>query len=82
MRIRQRAAIGAAFVVGVWYEFPQGKWEQVGAFFAAAAAWYRRFLALSSPNRNRNRRPSQAPKQRPGDGRTRTSSSQKAPAKR
>ena len=54
----------------------------MGAFFAAAAAWYRRFLALSSPNRNRNRRPSQAPKQRPGDGRTRTSSSQKAPAKR
>ena len=54
----------------------------MGAFFAAAAAWYRRFLALSSPNRNRNRKPSQAPKQRPGDGRTRTSSSQKAPAKR
>ena len=52
----------------------------MGAFFAAAAAWYRRFLALSSPNRNR--KPSQTPKQRPGDGRTRTSSSQKAPAKR
>jgi hypothetical protein len=52
----------------------------MGAFFAAAAAWYRRFLALSSPNRNR--RPSQTPKQRPGDGRTRTGSSQKAPAKR
>ena len=52
----------------------------MGAFFAAAAAWYRRFLALSSPNRNR--RPSQAPKQRPGDGRTRAGSSQKAPAKR
>ena len=51
----------------------------MGAFFAAAAAWYRRFLALSSPNRNR--KPSQAPKQRPGDGRTRTTS-QKAPAKR
>jgi len=54
----------------------------MGAFFAAAAAWYRRFLALSSPNRNRNRRPSQSPKQRPGDGRTRAGSSQKAPAKR
>lgn len=54
----------------------------MGAFFAAAAAWYRRFLALSSPNRNRNRRPSQTPKQRPGDGRTRSGSSQKAPAKR
>jgi hypothetical protein len=52
----------------------------MGAFFAAAAAWYRRFLALSSPNRNRKQ--SQAPKQRPGDGRTRGSSSQKAPAKR
>ena len=53
----------------------------MGAFFAAGAAWYRRFLALSSPNRNRNRRASQAPKQRPGDGRTR-GSSQKASAKR
>jgi hypothetical protein len=51
----------------------------MGAFFAAAAAWYRRFLALSSPNRNRKQ--SQAPKQRPGDGRTR-GSSQKASAKR
>ena len=51
----------------------------MGAFFAAAAAWYRRFLALSSPNRNR--RASQAQKQRPGDGRTR-GTSQKASAKR
>lgn len=50
----------------------------MGAFFAAAAAWYRRFLALSSPNRNRNRRQSQAQKQRPGDGRTRGGTSQKA----
>ena len=50
------------------------------AFFAAAAAWYRRFLALSSPNRNR--RQSQAQKQRPGDGRTRGGTSQKASAKR
>ena len=33
----------------------------MGAFFAAAAAWYRRFLALSSPNRNR--RQSQTQKQ-------------------
>ena len=52
----------------------------MGAFFAAAAAWYRRFLALSSPNRNR--RQSQAQKQRPGDGRTRAGGSQKASAKR
>lgn len=53
----------------------------IGAFFAAGAAWYRRFLALSSPNRG-NKKPSQAPKAKPGDGRTRTGSSQKASAKR
>ncbi|MEO8437893.1 MAG: hypothetical protein ABI562_05500 [Chloroflexota bacterium] len=53
----------------------------MGAFFAAAAAWYRRFLALSSPNRNR--RQAQGQKARPGDGRTRgASTSQKAAAKR
>lgn len=53
----------------------------MGAFFAAGAAWYRRFLRLSSPNRNR--RPSQTAKQRPGDGRTRGgNTSQKAGAKR
>jgi hypothetical protein len=52
----------------------------MGAFLAAAAAWYRRFYALSSPNRNRKQ--SQAPKQRPGDGRTRGGTSQKASAKR
>jgi hypothetical protein len=52
----------------------------MGAFFAAGAAWYRRFLTLSSPNRNR--RPSQTPKQRPGDGRTRGGTSQKAGVKR
>jgi hypothetical protein len=51
----------------------------MGAFFAAGGAWYRRFLALMSPNRNA-RRASQAPKQRPGDGRTR--GTQKAGAKR
>ena len=32
----------------------------IGAFFAAGAAWYRRFLALSSPNRGK--RQSQAPR--------------------
>ena len=53
----------------------------IGAFFAAAAAWYRRFLALSSPNRG-NKKPSQTAKAKPGDGRTRTASSQKARAKR
>jgi len=54
----------------------------MGAFFAAGAAWYRRFLKLSSPNRA-SRRATQTPKQRPGDGRTRGgSTSQKAGAKR
>jgi hypothetical protein len=53
----------------------------IGGFFAAAAAWYRRFLALSSPNRGR--RQAQGQKQRPGDGRTRGgTTSQKAGAKR
>jgi hypothetical protein len=53
----------------------------MGGFFAAAAAWYRRFLALSSPNRNK--RQAQSPKARPGDGRTRgRSTSQKAGVKR
>ncbi|MEO8572007.1 MAG: hypothetical protein ABI553_09960 [Chloroflexota bacterium] len=54
----------------------------MGAFFASGAAWYRRFLKLSSPNRTA-RRASQSPKQRPGDGRTRGGgSSQKAGVKR
>jgi hypothetical protein len=52
----------------------------LGAFFAAAAAWYRRFLALSSPNRAR--RQAQRQKSRTGDGRTRGGTSQKAGAKR
>ena len=30
------ALLGAAFVVGVWYEFPQGRWERIGALVAAA----------------------------------------------
>jgi hypothetical protein len=54
----------------------------IGGFFAAGAAWYRRFLAYSSPNRGRSSQ-SQKPTARPGDGRTRTgTSSQKAGAKR
>jgi hypothetical protein len=52
----------------------------IGSFFAAGAAWYRRFLALSSPNRGR--KPSQTAKQKPGDGRTRSGTTQKASAKR
>jgi len=53
----------------------------IGGFFAAGAAWYRRFLALSSPNRARNQSASQ---KKQGDGRSRGggSSSQKANAKR
>jgi hypothetical protein len=51
----------------------------IGAFFAAAAAWYRRFLALSNPNR----RQSKGPTPKKGDGRTRTAgTSQKAGARR
>jgi hypothetical protein len=48
----------------------------VGAFFASTAAWYRRFLYLSNPNRGR--RPPAGAAGRP-DGRTRTAgASQKA----
>lgn len=51
-----------------------------GPFFAAAAAWYRRFLQLSNPNRGR--RPQQ-PQKRVGDGRTRGAGNpQKAGARR
>lgn len=51
-----------------------------GPFFAAAAAWYRRFLQLSNPNRGR--RPQQ-PQKRVGDGRSRASTNpQKAGARR
>jgi hypothetical protein len=50
----------------------------IGAFFASTAAWYRRFLYLSNPNRGRAK-PSGS-QQRP-DGKTR-SSGQKASARR
>ena len=54
----------------------------IGGFFAAGAAWYRRFLAYSSPNRGRSSQ-GQKPTARAGDGRTRSgTSSQKAGAKR
>lgn len=43
----------------------------MGSVFASAAAWYKRFLQLTSPNRGR--RPQQ-PVKRVGDGRTRGSS--------
>ncbi len=48
-----------------------------GAFFASAAAWYRRFLQLSSPNRGRARPPAK----RGNDGRSRAAN-QKAGARR
>ena len=50
----------------------------IGALFASLAAWYRRFLSLTNPNRGR--RP-QSPQKRVGDGRTRASSGQKSNAK-
>ena len=50
----------------------------MGAIFAAAAAWYRRFLNLSNPNRGR--KPPAKAQGRP-DGKSRTPS-QKAPARR
>jgi len=50
----------------------------MGALFASAAAWYRRFLQLSSPNRGRNRPPAK----RGNDGRSRSTSGQKAGARR
>jgi hypothetical protein len=51
----------------------------LGALFAAAAAWYRRFLQMSNPNRGRPRASSNAGR-RP-DGRTRAAPS-KASARR
>jgi hypothetical protein len=53
----------------------------MGAFFAAAAAWYRRFLQLSNPNRNRGRQAQGKPR-RGADGRSRSSDSAKASARR
>ena len=52
----------------------------IGAFFAAGAAWYRRFLRLSSPNRARPAQKSNAKKM--GDGRTRGGTTAKASVKR
>lgn len=53
-----------------------------GAFFAATAAWYRRFLTLTNPNRAR--RAQAAAQKRGSDGRTRAAVPQrsKAPARR
>jgi hypothetical protein len=50
----------------------------MGGLFASLAAWYRRFLTLTNPNRGRR---AQQPAKRVGDGRTRASSGQKGNAK-
>jgi hypothetical protein len=50
----------------------------MGGLFASLAAWYRRFLTLTNPNRGRRQ---QQPAKRVGDGRTRGSSGQKGNAK-
>lgn len=50
----------------------------MGALFASAAAWYRRFLQLSSPNRGRTNQPPR----KGNDGRTRSTSGQKAGVRR
>lgn len=53
----------------------------LGALFASAAAWYRRFLQLTNPNRGRRNQ-----QKKVGDGRTRGAAGQKqdtkAPARR
>ena len=63
------AAVGSSFILSTI----------MGAFFAAAAAWYRRFLQLSNPNRGRAR--AQQPARRGSDGRSRAGN-QKAGARR
>lgn len=50
----------------------------MGAFFAAAAAWYRRFLNLTNPNRGR----AAAAKSGRPDGKSRTAGAPKASARR
>ena len=78
------AAIGAPTIAADSYAAFVAQWIFLsllaGPFFASAAAWYRRFLQLSNPNRGR--RPQQ-PQKRVGDGRTRgTASPQKASVRR
>lgn len=64
-----RDAIVSAFVLS----------PVMGALFAAGAAWYRRFLQLSNPNRGRR---AAATKKSNTDGRSRTAGSSKASARR
>lgn len=49
----------------------------IGAFFASAAAWYRRFLSMTNPNRGRRSQPAQ----KRTDGRSRGATPPKANAK-
>lgn len=49
----------------------------LGALFASAAAWYRRFLTLTNPNRGRRNQQ----QKKVGDGRTRGAAGQKPSAK-
>ena len=49
----------------------------LGALFASAAAWYRRFLTLTNPNRGRRNQQ----QKKVGDGRTRGAAGQKQNAK-
>jgi hypothetical protein len=53
----------------------------MGGIFASAAAWYRRFLQLSNPNRGRARA-QQAAAKRGSDGRSRSGGNEKAGARR
>jgi hypothetical protein len=62
-----RDAIVAAFALS----------PTLGAMFAAAAAWYRRFLQYTNPNRGR-----QAAQPKRGDGRSRGRGAQKAGVRR
>jgi hypothetical protein len=78
------AVIGAPTITSDTYAAFVAQWIVLsllaGPFFASAAAWYRRFLQLSNPNRGR--RPQQ-PQKRVGDGRTRgAGSTQKVGARR
>jgi hypothetical protein len=48
----------------------------MGAIFAALAAWYRRFLAYSNPNRGRQSQKAKSGGPRP-DGKTRTAKTER-----
>jgi hypothetical protein len=70
--VSPQAAVTTAFATSIAF----------GTFLGAAAAWYRRFLRYSSPNRGKTQA-SKPGQKKAGDGRTRTAgTSQKAPVKR